>query len=120
MDEKRIDTLEKRVDKLDENVGEIRVSLTRNEMIAQQGIETAEKLSNVIDSVEKTMIKISDSIDTSNENIKQLNDRFERIDSKVELLDDKTKFDISTWVKQNFVLIVIGVTFIGYIIKQTI
>ena len=62
------------------------------------------------------MSEVKGKIDQTNENIKcveeNTNAKFEEVDTKIELQDEKSKIDLLTFIKENWLRIVIGATMV--------
>lgn len=62
------------------------------------------------------MSEVKDKIDQTNENIKcveeSTNAKFEEVDTKIELQDEKSKIDLLTFLKENWLRIIVGATMV--------
>lgn len=97
-----------------ENISNIKIDLTKNNILTQQSIDTARNVAETMDAVKLAMFEISESVRNSNristeltESVKDLNSKFENMEDKIDTRfkevdvkfqkqDDKTKID---WVR---------------------
>ena len=97
-----------------EDISNIKIDLTKNNILTQQSIDTSRNVAETMDAVKLAMFEISESVRNSNristeltESVKDLNSkfenmedkidtRFEEVDVKFQKQDDKTKID---WVR---------------------
>ena len=127
---KKVENLEyKEIKSLKEEITDIKIELSNNSLLTQQAIDTSRKLSDTMENVKEAMIKISDSITTTNKisndlasNVDDLANKVNRLDEKVEnRLDDiesKSKFDILEWLKNNFVTIIMAIGVFMYLYSK--
>ena len=90
--------------------------------IDSQG-KTMEAMTNSLQEITYTnkrliedMSEVKCKIDQTNENIKcveeNTNSRFEEVDTKIELQDEKSKIDLLTFIKENWLRIIVGATMV--------
>ena len=113
MSDTTIEELKAKVDKLEyteiknikEDIGQIKIDLSTNNLLTQQSIDANNKLSNVIDTMRDTMIEMGQSLKDSNrisseltDNVSNLSDKVNKVENKLEEkiknIDDKSKIDI--------------------------
>lgn len=132
----RIEHIE--IKEIKDDVVDIKLNLNENNILTEQSIKSNEKLSNAIDVMKDTMIEITQNIKDSNrisseltETVMNLNEkvngievsvktRIDEVDSKIDYLDNKSKFDILTWLKNNWVSALLAIGAVSYIISQLI
>lgn len=128
---KKVENLEyKEIKSLKEEVTDIRIELSNNSLLTQQAIETSRKLSDTMENVREAMIKISESIATTNKistdlahNMDDLANKVNKLDEKVEDridgVENKSKIDVVEWLKGNFITIIMAVGVLLYAYSQT-
>lgn len=141
-----LDDLKKRVDHLEydeiasikDDVNEIKIELNKNDILTQQAIESNKKLNDTMDSFKETMISISTSIKENNKISQQLantvdelnlkitkveentNVSINKISTKLDEVDNKSKFDITSWLKNNFISVLLTIGALSYVIYNII
>lgn len=141
-----IEDLKKRVDHMQydeiasikDDINEIKIELNKNDILTQQAIESNKKLNETMDSFKETMISISTSIKENNKISQQLantvdelnmkitkveentNVSIDKISAKLDEVDNKSKFDITSWLKNNFISVLITVGALSYVIYKII
>jgi methyl-accepting chemotaxis protein len=136
---KRIDHLQyDEINPIKEDINEIKITLTSNDLLVKQALESNKKVSDSLEVLKDTMVEVSRSVRDSNrindeitKTIEELNKRICSVDEstnntlkafgkKIEEIDNKSKLDIMLWLKNNWFGI-IGILGIIYtIIKNTI
>ena len=136
---KKIDHLEyDEINPMKEDINEIKITLTSNDLLVKQALESNKKVSDSLEVLKDTMVEVSRSVRDSNrindeitKTIEELNkrissvdnntkDALEKFETKITEIDNKSKLDIMLWVKNNWFGIV-GVFGIIYtIIKNMI
>lgn len=136
---KKIDHLEyDEINPMKEDINEIKITLTSNDLLIKQALESNKKVSDSLEVLKDTMVEVSRSVRDSNrindeitKTIEELNKRISSVDEntnntlkafgkKIEEIDNKSKLDIMLWLKNNWFGI-IGILGIIYtIIKNTI
>ena len=136
---KKIDHLEyDEINPMKEDINEIKITLTSNDLLVKQALESNKKVSDSLEVLKDTMLEVSRSVRDSNrindeitKTIEELNKRISSVDNntkdalekfecKITEIDNKSKLDIMLWMKNNWFGI-IGVLGIIYtIIKNTL
>lgn len=136
---KKIDHLEyDEINPMKEDINEIKITLTSNDLMVKQALESNKKVSDSLEVLKDTMVEVSRSVRDSNrindeitKTIEELNKRICSVDDstkntlkafgeKIEEIDNKSKLDIMLWVKNNWFGI-IGILGIIYtVIKNMI
>lgn len=136
---KKIDHLEyDEINPMKEDINEIKVTITRNDLLIKQALESNQKVSDSLEALKDTMIEVSRSVRDSNrindeitKTIEELNKRISSVDNntkdalksfenKIEEIDNKSKLDIVIWLKNNWFGIVGIIGIIYTIIKNMI
>lgn len=144
--EQLIEDLKKRVDHLqyDEisplksEVNDMKITLSNNDLLTKQAIESNKKLSDTMDSFKETMIEVAQSVKDSNRvcaqltvTVEQLNEKIMSVETstnnsltkfsdKLDRLDEKSKVDILEWCRSKWLEIILGLGALGYVISQLI
>ena len=136
---KRIDHLQyDEINPIKEDINEIKITLTSNDLLVKQALESNKKVSDSLEVLKDTMVEVSRSVRDSNrindeitKTIEELNKRISSVDNntkdaldkfenKIIEIDNKSKLDIVLWLKNNWFGIV-GILGIVYtIIKNMI
>lgn len=101
--EERVSQMENRLVKVEAELPHLRDSLDRN-------TNSNEKMTEVLNSLEKTMLQINYKAETQDNEIKENREEIKKVKVKVEELEEKGKFDISIWIKQNWPWLLITAT----------
>jgi chromosome segregation ATPase len=136
---KKIDHLEyDEINPMKEDINEIKITLTSNDLLVKQALESNKKVSDSLEVLKDTMVEVSRSVRDSNrindeitKTIEELNkricsvdnntkDALDKFENKIIEIDNKSKLDIVLWLKNNWFGI-IGILGIVYtIIKNMI
>ncbi len=119
-----IDKLTKRVDYIQQidikdlqgKVGNIEIELTKNSLLIDTNTKAMEKISNTMDKISETMVQLSKEIERSNRISDELSEKVGNLENKFDTLEDKTKFDIMSFIKQNWISIIVDVGVIAYLL----
>lgn len=101
--EERVASMENRLTKMETELPHLRESLDRN-------TKSNDKMTDVLSSLEKTMLEINFKTKAQDNEIKQNKEEIDKVKVKVEQLEDKGKFDIMNWIKSNWVWLAITAT----------
>ena len=131
---KKIDHLEyDEINPMKEDINEIKITLTSNDLLVKQALESNKKVSDSLEVLKDTMVEVSRSVRDSNrindeitKTIEELNKRISSVDNntkdaldkfenRIIEIDNKSKLDIVLWLKNNWFGIV-GILGIIYII----
>ena len=114
---KRIDHLEyEEIKSIKDDVSKIQINLSNNNLLTQQSIDTTNKLSETMDSIKETMIKLANGIDMSNKTSNELSGKVSGLEKRFDTLEDKSKFDIGQFVKNNWISIIVLFGVLAYTI----
>ena len=135
---KKIDHLEyDEINPMKEDTNEIKVTITKNDLLIKQALESNHKVSESLEVLKDTMLEVSRSVRDSNrindeitKTIEELNKRIssvdnntketlEKFENKIEEIDNKSKLDIMLWLKNNWFGIV-GILGILYTILKNV
>lgn len=136
---KKIDHLEyDEINPMKEDINEIKITLTSNDLLVKQALESNKKVSDSLEVLKDTMVEVSRSVRDSNrindeitKTIEELNKRicsvdnntnnkFKELGDKIIEIDNKSKLDIVLWLKNNWFGIVGILGIIYTIIKNMI
>lgn len=136
---KKIDHLEyDEINPMKEDINEIKITLTSNDLLIKQALESNKKVSDSLEVLKDTMVEVSRSVRDSNrindeitKTIEELNrrissvdnntkDALEKFETKITEIDNKSKLDIMLWIKNNWFGIVGVIGIIYTIIKNMI
>ena len=136
---KKIDHLEyDEINPMKEDINEIKIALTSNDLLIKQALESNKKVSDSLEVLKDTMVEVSRSVRDSNrindeitKTIEELNKRIgsvdnntkealEKFECKITEIDNKSKLDVMLWIKNNWFGIVGIIGIIYTIIKNMI
>lgn len=136
---KRVDHLQyDEINPIKEELTGIKISLSNNDLLTKQNIESNKKLNDTMDTLKTTMIEIAQSVRDSNNVTKELTETVEKLSSKVssievntkntldgfdeklDKIDEKSKIDMLSWLKSNWFSVVLGLGALSYVITQLI
>lgn len=136
---KKVDHLEyDEINPIKEDISQMKITLSNNDLLTKQALESNERLSRAIDVLKTTMVEVSQSVKDSNrinveitKTIEELNKKISSIETstndnlkefgkKIEEIDNKSKLDIMLWIKNNWFGIVGILGIIYTIIKSLI
>ena len=136
---KKIDHLEyDEINPMKEDINEIKITLTSNDLLVRQALESNKKVSDSLEVLKDTMVEVSRSVRDSNrindeitKTIEELNKRIcsvdnntkealDKFENKITEIDNKSKLDIVLWLKNNWFGIVGILGIIYTIIKNMI
>ena len=119
-----------------EDINEMKITLSNNDLLTKQALESNKKVSDSLEVLKGTMIEVSQSIKDSNrinneitKTIEELNKKVGAVENntqetlrafgdKIEEIDNKSKLDIMLWLKNNWFGIV-GIIGIIYAVIKT-
>ena len=120
---KKIDHLEyDEINPLKADMNEMKITLSNNDLLTKQALESNERLSRAIDVLKTTMVDVSQSVKDSNRingeitrTIEELNKKITSVEvnttenlkefgKKIDEIDNKSKIDITLWLKNNWFL----------------
>ena len=108
------------------DISEMKISLSNNDLLTKQALESNQKLSSAIDILKNTMVEVSQSVKDSNrinteitKTIEELNKKIASVETRINEIDDKSKLDIMLWMKNNWFGIV-GILGVLYTILKGI
>lgn len=125
------------INPLKEDVNEMKITLSNNDLLTKQALESNKKLSDSIEVLKDTMLEVSQSVKDSNringeitKTIEELNKRISSVENstnetlktfgnKIEEIDNKSKLDIMLWMRNNWFGIV-GILGILYTILKNV
>lgn len=136
---KKVDHLEyDEINPIKEDISQMKITLSNNDLLTKQALESNERLSRAIDVLKTTMVEVSQSVKDSNrinveitKTIEELNKKISSVESatnenlkafseKIEEIDNKSKLDIMLWLKNNWFGIVGIIGIVYTVIKSFI
>ena len=136
---KKVDHLEyDEINPMKEDISQMKITLSNNDLLTKQALESNERLSRAIDVLKTTMVEVSQSVKDSNrinveitKTIEELNKKISSIETstndnlkafsqKIEEIDNKSKLDIMLWLKNNWFGIIGIIGIIYTVIKSLI
>ena len=124
---KKVDHLEyDEINPIKEDISQMKITLSNNDLLTKQALESNERLSRAMDVLKTTMVEVSQSVKDSNrinveitKTIEELNKKISSVEVKIKEIDDKSKLDIMLWLKNNWFGIV-GILGILYTILKNV
>ena len=136
---KKVDHLEyDEINPIKEDISQMKITLSNNDLLTKQALESNERLSRAMDVLKTTMVEVSQSVKDSNrinveitKTIEELNKKISSVESstnenlkafseKIEEIDNKSKLDIMLWLKNNWFGIIGIIGIIYTVIKSLI
>lgn len=136
---KKVDHLEyDEINPIKEDISQMKITLSNNDLLTKQALESNERLSRAMDVLKTTMVEVSQSVKDSNrinveitKTIEELNKKISSVESatnenlkafseKIEEIDNKSKLDIMLWLKNNWFGIVGIIGIVYTVIKSFI
>lgn len=135
---KKVDHLEyDEINPIKEDINTMKITLSNNDLLTKQALESNERLSRAIDVLKTTMIEVSQSVKDSNrinseitKTIEELNKKITLVETstneslkafgeKIDEIDNKSKLDIVLWLRNNWFGIV-GIIGIIYTVLKSV
>ena len=69
---------------------------------------------------ERVEVELSMNVKNSNSNIDKLENNIDAVRNNLKAVEEKSKFDIMTWIRDNFVNVVLTIGVISYLVTQII
>lgn len=122
------DELKKRVHQLEyedlkevrRDIQSIKEDMAKSNVLLQQSISSSEKLNNTLDTVQHTMIQLTESMKSNNaatnslsKKVSNLEDKLDNVENKVE---NKGKIDMVEWLQKNWTNVAGLVAILTYIV----
>ena len=92
-----------------QDINEMKITLSNNDLLTKQALESNQKLSSALDILKNTMVEVSQSVKDSNrinteitKTIEELNKKIASVETKIKEIDEKSKLDIVIWLKNNW------------------
>ena len=122
------DELKKRVHQLEyedlkevrRDIQSIKEDMAKSNVLLQQSISSSEKLNNTLDTVQHTMIQLTESMKSNNaatnslsKKVTNLEDKLDNVENKVE---NKGKIDTVEWLQKNWTNVAGLIAILAYIV----
>lgn len=98
------------------DIQEIREDMVKNHVLLEQNISSSEKLNDTLNTVQHTMIQLTESMKNNNEATVALSRKVSNLEDKIDKVEDSTKLDMSDWWKKNWVNVIILAGVVTYIV----
>lgn len=144
--EEKYEDLKKRIDHLQydeikplkEDLTDMKITLSNNDLLTKQAIESNQKLSDSLEVLKSTMVEVAQSVKDSNringeitKTIEELNKKITSVETntknsiddfsaKLDRMDEKAKIDILEWLKSKWFEVILTLGALAYVISQTI
>lgn len=118
------DELKKRVHQLEyedlkevrKDIQSIKEDMAKSNVLLQQNISSSEKLNNTLDTVQHTMIQLTESMKSNNAATNSLSTKVSNLEVKIDKVENKDKVDVGEWFSKNWTNVVGLVAIIAYIV----
>lgn len=115
---------------------DMKITLSNNDLLTQQSVETTKKLSETMEVMKTTMVEVAQSVKDSNringemtKTIEELSKKISSVESstkqsincfseKLDKIDNKGKLDIVEWLKSKWFEVVTAIGVLIYAISQ--
>ncbi len=125
-DEVRYDLndLKKRVHQLEyedlkevrKDIQNIKEDMAKNNVLLQQNISSSEKLNNTLDTVQHTMIQLTESMKSNNAATNSLSKKVSNLECKIDKVESRGKLDMSEWFQKNWVNVILLAGVVMYVV----
>ena len=89
------------------DIQHIRENMTRSAVLLEQNITSSEKLTNTLDTVQKTMVQLTESMKNNNEATRSLSLKVSNLEEKIDAVEDSGKLDMKVWFQKNWVNVIL-------------
>lgn len=134
---KRVDHLQyDEIGSMKKDLIDMKITLSNNDLLTQQSVETTKKLSETMEVMKTTMVEVAQSVKDSNringemtKTIEELSKKISSVESstkqsincfseKLDKIDNKGKLDIVEWLKSKWFEVVTAIGVLIYAISQ--
>lgn len=98
------------------DIQEIREDMVKHHVLLEQNISSSEKLNDTLNTVQHTMIQLTESMKNNNEATVTLSRKVSDLEDKIDKVEDSTKLDMSDWWKKNWVNVIMLAGVVAYIV----
>ena len=98
------------------DIQEMREDMVKHHVLLEQNISSSEKLNDTLNTVQHTMIQLTESMKNNNEATVTLSRKVSDLEDKIDKVEDSTKLDMSDWWKKNWVNVIILAGVVAYIV----
>lgn len=114
---KRVNHLEyEDLKEIRKDIQTIKEDMAKNNVLLQQNVSSSEKLNDTLDTVQNTMIQLTESMKHNNEATNLLSQKVSNLENKIDTVEKKTKLDMADWWQKNWVNVLMLVGVIVYIV----
>ena len=89
------------------DIQHIRENMTRSAVLLEQNITSSEKLTNTLDTVQKTLVQLTESMKNNNEATRSLSLKVSNLEEKIDAVEDSGKLDMKVWFQKNWVNVIL-------------
>ena len=98
------------------DIQEMREDMVKHHVLLEQNISSSEKLNDTLNTVQHTMIQLTESMKNNNEATVTLSRKVSDLEDKIDKVEDSTKLDMSDWWKKNWVNVIMLAGVVAYIV----
>ena len=98
------------------DIQEIREDMVKHHVLLEQNISSSEKLNDTLNTVQHTMIQLTESMKNNNEATVALSRKVSHLEEKIDKVEDSTKLDMGEWWRKNWVNVIMLAGVVAYIV----
>ena len=99
-----------------EDIQEIREDMVKHHVLLEQNISSSEKLNDTLNTVQHTMIQLTESMKSNNEVTVALSNKVSKLETKIDKIEDDSKLDMRDWWKKNWVNVILLAGVVAYLV----
>ena len=99
-----------------EDIQEIREDVVKHHVLLEQNISSSEKLNDTLNTVQHTMIQLTESMKSNNEVTVALSNKVSKLETKIDKIEDDSKLDMRDWWKKNWVNVILLTGVVAYLV----
>ena len=99
-----------------EDIQEIREDVVKHHVLLEQNISSSEKLNDTLNTVQHTMIQLTESMKSNNEVTVALSNKVSKLETKIDKIEDDSKLDMRDWWKKNWVNVILLAGVVAYLV----
>lgn len=97
------------------DIQDIREDMVKHHVLLEQNISSSEKLNDTLNTVQHTMIQLTESMKNNNEATIALNHKVSDLENKIDKVENHGKLDMMEWWQKNWVNVIILAGVVAYI-----
>lgn len=98
------------------DIQEIREDMVKHHVLLEQNISSSEKLNDTLNTVQHTMIQLTESMKNNNEVTVALSNKVSKLETKIDKVEDDSKLDMREWWKKNWVNVILLAGVVAYLV----